>query len=151
MTGIQRGLSALDESGLPAYIRAAYGVDRSWMVEAECSSTRRNGTLEWWWKIGPGERRAGQAGRKWIEMAERVCVGCRAQYDCLRYAITVNEYYTWALSEEHRKELLNLPNYERYIDAAEATETPLLVMLERLQESRRGRLQAPFQRSTSTR
>lgn len=144
MTGIQRGLAAGDESGYPGYIRAAFGVDAEWKEEGHCTRQHRNGSLFWWWQIGPGEYRAGHSGKKWIGMAEMICRGCPVQWDCFRYAIEVDEYYTWAISEKRRRELQDWYGDEqlgRYIDIAEETGTSLIVMYERLVESRHARAQ----------
>ena len=166
MTGIQRGLAAGDEQGYPGYIKAAYGRDRSWKVQGLCTG-EDNFTTEdteaWWWLTGPGDRRDGKSGKAWISKAEALCALCPVQHACLKWAFEVEEYFTWALSEAKRTEMIgwytNEPRGEKQararlsalVDVARETGTPVLLMYNRMAESQHAKRdqRADLERSTA--
>lgn len=127
---IQRGLNADDESGYPLYIRAAFGEDRSWMEGAACKpSGNISSDNRWWWTCDPGRYYHGIRGSKWIEMAEMICSTCPVQYKCVRWAIDVNEFFTWGVSEENRRALRRMPDLDARLEEAEAAGVSVLALV----------------------
>lgn len=119
-----------DIEDLGSLIRAAYGLDRSWVSRATCRdypiSQRRDGKTPW--HIDWGDRIDGVHGKKIVEMALMICFGCEAQYDCARYAIAGKMAAgTWSMPFSDLEELQKMEDGGAVIDEAEARGVPVQV------------------------
>lgn len=82
-----------DIDDLGVLITAAFGVERAWASKGVCFKYQRAeyGPTPWQYDPGPGANHI-------IEMALIACAGCRAQYDCARYAMEIRaQAGTWAM------------------------------------------------------
>ena len=76
----------IDDLGV--LITAAIGLDRNWMEEGACYGwgSQRPGQPTPW-QVSPGQNVHGVSGAEMVRYAQMICFSCKAQYDCLEFAI----------------------------------------------------------------
>jgi hypothetical protein len=112
----------------PSYVRAAYGLDRSWVAEALC--TTMGGDLRRAWVVSPEQRiTLGDKtirGENLIAAALGVCVGCPAQWACATYAVrSMADAGTWGMHIDDLRWLRRQPDAIPMIEVCEEVHEPV--------------------------
>lgn len=79
-----------DPNSLGVLITACYGLDTSWMDDAECkkyrAGQRQDERNPWHVSINDDDELGVTGSRDLVKLARFICRGCKAQYGCSRYA-----------------------------------------------------------------
>lgn len=84
----------------PSYVKAGYGLSRTWVKTALCSGIMGEHRMAW--VVSPEQRvPIGDSvirGEKLINAALGICVGCPVQYECATYAVkSMADAGTWGM------------------------------------------------------
>lgn len=94
---------SLEAGKLPVYLERTVGVDTKWQGRAKCKSTEHN-VPRFAWTVARNDKGGQLQGfepERWIALARTICESCAAQYDCVRFAMAVDERYnTWGVEIE---------------------------------------------------
>jgi hypothetical protein len=113
---------SLEAGRYPVYLERTVGVSVSWQGRAKCKSTEHD-VPRFAWTVGrtdKGEQLQGIAPERWIALARTICESCAAQYDCVRFAMQVDERYnTWGLDIEDLRWLIKQAYARQLVETAE--------------------------------
>ena len=116
---------SVDDLGV--LITAAIGLDRAWMEQGTCygwGSNRPGQPTPW--QVSPGQNVNGVSGAELVRYAQIICFACRAQYDCLRFAIEGNMIAgTWAVRAKTLTWLQSQPDAVDLVEMARANQIPV--------------------------
>lgn len=124
---------------LPKSTLVARDLDRSWMEHGSCKG--HTGHMQWAWLIN-GDRRytdlPGPSGTvtvltaNLIKAALAICRNCPVQYDCVEWAVRVDETGgTWGLGREDMEWLKKRPEPLAFIAQARRRGQPVQVAVRR--------------------
>jgi len=115
---------SLDVGRMPVYLERIVGVSVEWQGRAKCKSNEHD-VPRFAWTVGrsdKGEQLQGIPPERWIALARTICESCEAQYDCVRFAMQVDERYnTWGLDIEDLRWLVKQTYAKALVDMAEET------------------------------
>jgi hypothetical protein len=120
---------------MPKATLRARGRDKKWMIDGRCRG--HTGDMKYAWRIDPDRKVAVIAGvtvrvAELISAALKVCVGCPVQYDCVSWAVFVDEKGgTWGLSTDDMDWLKRRTDWETIIAKAQARHVPIQVAVRR--------------------
>ncbi len=123
---------------MPSYVTAAFGLDRSWMLEGRCHPNACVSDLDGLaaivrrdlWSMDRGDKLmvGGREvlGRELANLAELECRRCPVQWECVSYAIEGQlAFGTWALRQARRKVLAAMPDWAARVAAAKVEGRPV--------------------------
>ena len=95
---------SLESGQLPKYMSRATGaaVQGDWSEHGKCKPHTEVDLPRFAWLVVKSDPPTqGHKAQRWIDLARTICESCPAQYDCVAFAIQVDERYgTWGLAQD---------------------------------------------------
>lgn len=131
---------AVVEQTFPSLREASYGLDRSWWERSACHGWIRRDNVPTPWNVATTDDPLGGVPcHKLVDLALLICAGCKAQYDCARYAVQGRELAcTWGLRIKLLLWLQRQDDALDILDRAEASGETVQVFVRRAKRDRTG-------------